>query len=95
MRDRMKWNSALARLSSFIEKFPSSPNKDHIFQYHEIIELFEDASGDVLSQFRITPDRLSPRSWQSLSPWEDIEYSYFSGQVGKLIGYATNKLQDK
>ena len=101
MRDPMKWNIALARLSNFIEKFPSRPDEDHMFQYHEIIGLFEEASGDVLSQFRITPNRLSPRindasrsCWQSLCRWENIEYAYFSHQIGGLIGYATNKLAD-
>jgi hypothetical protein len=73
----MKWNIALARLSNFIEKFPSCPDEDHMFQYHEIIGLFEEASGDELSRFRITPDRLSPRTndasstlWQSLYRWD-------------------------
>jgi hypothetical protein len=102
MRDLMKWNIALARLSNFIEKFPSRPDEDHMFQYHEIIGLFEEASGDELSRFRITPDRSSPRIngasrtfWQSLCRWEIIEYAYFSNQIGGLIGYATNKLADK
>ena len=101
MRDLMKWNIALARLSNFIEKFPSSPDEDHILQYHEIIGLFEEASGDGLSQFRITPARLSPRInsasksfWQSLCRWEIIEYAYFSRQIGGLVAYATNKLHD-
>ena len=40
MRDLVKWNIALARLSNFIEKFPSCPDEDHIFQYHECIGLF-------------------------------------------------------
>ena len=102
MRDLMKWNIALARLSNFIEKFPPCPDEDHMFQYHEIIGLFEEASGDELSRFRITPDRLSPRIndasstlWQSLCRWEIVEYAYFSHQIGGLIGYATNKLADK
>lgn len=102
MRDLMKWNIALARLSNFIEKFPSCPDEDHMFQYHEIIGLFEEASGDELSRFRIAPDRLSPRIndasstlWQSLCRWEIVEYAYFSHQIGRLIGYATNKLADK
>ena len=101
MRDLMKWNIALARLSNFIEKFPSCPDEDHIFQYHEIIGLFEEAGGDLLSQFRITPDRLSPRIngasksfWHSLCRWEIIEYAYFSRQIGGLIAYATNKLHE-
>jgi hypothetical protein len=47
MRDLMKWNIALARLSNFVEKFPSCPDEDHMFQYHEIIGLFEEASGDL------------------------------------------------
>jgi hypothetical protein len=42
MRDLMKWNIALARLSNFIEKFPSCPDEDHMFQYHKIIGLFEE-----------------------------------------------------
>jgi hypothetical protein len=98
----MKWNIALARLSNFIEGFPSCPDEDHMFQYHEIIGLFEEASGDVLSQFRITPDRLSPRindasrsCWRSVCRWKNIEYAYFSYQIGGLISYATNKLADK
>jgi hypothetical protein len=81
MRDLMKWNIALARLSNFIEKFPSCPDEDHMFQYHEIIGPFEEAGGDRLSQFRITPDRLSPRIngasksfWHSLCRWEIIEF---------------------
>ena len=102
MRDLMKWNIALAHLSNFIERFPSCPDEDHIFQYHEIIGLFEEASGDGLSQFRIGPDRLSAtiddasRScWQSLCRREIIEYGYFSRQIGGLIGYATNEVANK
>jgi hypothetical protein len=101
MRDLMKWNLALARLSNFIERFPFSPDEDHIFQYHEISRLFEEASEDVLSQFRIAPDRLNRRisdasrsCSQSLDRWEIIEFAYFSRQAVGLIGYATNKLHD-
>jgi hypothetical protein len=97
MRDLMKWNVALARLSDFIERFPACPNEEHVLRYHAIIGLFEEASGDVLSQFRIAPDRLTPRIndasasyWRSLYPLEFVEYAYFSRLVGGLIGYATH-----
>lgn len=99
MRDLMKWNIALARLSNFIERFPSCPDEDHILQYHDIIELFEEAGGDLLAQFRISPDRLKRRNgdastncWQSPRRREIIEYGYFTRQIGELIGYATNKV---
>ena len=102
MRDLMKWNTALARLSNFIERFPVRPDEDHILQYHDIIGLFEEASGDILAQFRISPDRLNRRigdgsrsCWQSPSRRGIIEYGYFSRQIGELVGYATNKVEDK
>lgn len=102
MRDLMKWNIALARLSNFIERFPSFPGEDHVVQYHQIIGLFEEASGDVLSQFRIGHSRLNRRIsdgpgsfWQSLCRWEAIEYAFFSHQIGELVEYATNKLEDE
>jgi hypothetical protein len=95
----MKWNVALARLSNFIERSPPCPNEEHVLRYHAIIGLFEDASGDVLSQFRIAPNRLSSgindasaSYWRSLYSLKFVEYAYFSSLMGGLIGYATHKL---
>jgi hypothetical protein len=101
MHDLLKWNIALAGLANFIERLPLSPCEDHVFQYHEIVSLFEEASGDVLAEFRVIPDRLSrrihdapPSYLWSVRPLGIIQYGYFSRLIGELVHYATNKLHD-
>ena len=50
MRDQGKWSAAIARFASFIADFPKSPNENNVFQYHDIIKIFEEACGQDVSQ---------------------------------------------
>lgn len=101
MHDLLKWNIALARLSNFIERLPLSPNEDHVFHYHEIVSLFEEASGDVLTEFRITADQPSRTVQDALTsylgtprPLGFVQYPHFTNIIGGLVHYAANKLHD-
>jgi hypothetical protein len=101
MFDLMKWNIALARLSNFIETLPLSPSEDHVFQYHEILSIFEEASGEPLSEFRIAPDPLNrrihdarPNYLRSERPLGSVQYARFSLAIGELVHHVTNKIKD-
>ena len=50
----------VAQLSGLIQHPPSSPDENDVRQYHDILELLESASGEHLSVFRISEDRLAP-----------------------------------
>jgi hypothetical protein len=98
MHDEGKWNIAVTRFAAFCSDLPLSPSEDDISEYHDIIKVFENASGHDLSLFRIVPDRISEtRSetvaslrgrWQTRQPVPiDVDYRYFRGQVRGLIGF--------
>ena len=89
------WSTAVARLADFIADFPPSPNETHVFQYHEIVKILEDASRQDLSGFRIAPDRINSRGdnkkrecWQiPLAVGSAVEHSYFCNQVRGLMDH--------
>jgi hypothetical protein len=79
------------------------PNENNVFQYHDIIKIFEEACGQDLSQFRIAPDRVNSRvdskirgHWQTpFAASTFVEYTYFCSQVHGLMGYVKTALGDR
>jgi hypothetical protein len=49
VRDHGKCSAAVARLAAFIADFPQSPNRTHVFQYHDIVKTL-DAKVKAMSQ---------------------------------------------
>jgi hypothetical protein len=102
MRDPNKWNIGVARLTGFLARFPRSPGEDHVFQFHHILKILEEACEQDLSQFRVAPDRINPRldnitmdSWRTRNAAQStVEHAYFCSQVRRLIHYVKNTLAD-
>jgi hypothetical protein len=103
VRDQGKWSAAVSRFASFIADFPQSPNESHVFQYHDIIKIFEEACGQDLSQFRIASDRVNSRGDRKIREhWQTpfaantfVEHAYFCSQVRELMGYVKSALSDR
>ena len=53
-------NLAATRFAAFVSNLPLSPDELDVFEYHDIIKLFEEACRQDLSQFRIALDRVKP-----------------------------------
>jgi hypothetical protein len=58
IRDTKKWNIAVSMLSGFMQHVPASINEDCVRQYHQIVSLLEEASGEDLSLFKIPDEKL-------------------------------------
>ncbi len=103
VRDQVKWSAAVARLASLVADFSQAPNENHVFQYHDIIKILEEACGQDLSQFRIAPDRVNSRvdsntkgHWQTpFASKTFVEHAYFCTQVHGLVGYVKTVLDDR
>jgi hypothetical protein len=94
VRDDGKCSAVVARLVSLVADLPQVPSQNNVFQYHEIIEILEEACGQDLSQFRIAPHRLNSRvrtnssHWQTrFAPQTSVDHTYFCSQVHGLVGY--------
>jgi hypothetical protein len=99
MDDQTKWNIAVARFAAFCSNMPLSPNDDDVWEYHDIIALFEDAYGHNLSQFKIAADHMKLTSDNTMTTplrgrWQTphaqngvVEYGYFRGQVRRLVDF--------
>ena len=102
MRDQKKWSAAVTRFAGFIADFPQLPNESHVFQYHDIIKIFEEACGQDLSQFRIPPERVKSkldsktgRHWQTpFAASTFVEHTYFCTQIRGLMGYVKTALDE-
>jgi hypothetical protein len=100
VRNQQKWSAAVARLASLVADLSQAPNESHIFQYHDIVRIFEDACGQDLAQFRIAPDRVNSRDNRTRGHWQTpfaagtlVEHSYFCRQVRGLAGYVKTTLK--
>lgn len=83
IKDVTKWNLGVSKLSGFM-KFVREPfDQEKVQQYHDIVALLEESSGEDLSEFKILPDKLKP---QIIS----VQSASFSGRPGR-IQYSDNK----
>jgi hypothetical protein len=99
--NKLMWIIALTRFDNFMANFPLAPKEEHVSQYHKIIQLLEEATGEDLLRFRIAPDRLGLRVktlvtnyWKTRRLVEIVEYAYFCSQVRGLIGFMKESLDD-
>src|ERR1700674_1307550 len=100
IQDAKKWNLGVSMLSGFMQHLPSTTDEDTVDQFHRIISVLEEASGEELSIFKISPERLAPRvvsfrpagygggkGSATYSKKKQCDYSYFCSQVHALSNY--------
>jgi hypothetical protein len=105
MRDEGKWSVGIARFAGLVANFPQWPNEEHVFQYHHIIKILEEACGKDLSRFRIAPEHINPRQRNKVSPGNRgergyvaksfVELVYFRTQVRGLVDHVKTILDDR
>ena len=100
MKDEKRWNLGLSKLHGFEENLPASIDEECVNHYHAIVAILEEASGEDLSQFKISPDRVKPRI-VSVTPGSHyggpsrVQYSdrrycdgdHFKSQLAGLLKY--------
>lgn len=86
-KDGRKWNLGISRLSAIMTNPASSVDEDHVGEFHEIVTLIEEGSGEDLSTFRIPVEKLQPK------PLSFTRAAYGSGQPGSFI-YSEKKYCD-
>jgi hypothetical protein len=103
MRDQGKWNVALIHLAEFVRNLPAMPGENDAVQYHRVIRLFEDVSGEDLSRFMVIDDPLNrvPSAtrvsfwevWNTRQPKKNpFKPAYFHHQVRELLQYLQAEL---
>jgi hypothetical protein len=102
IQDRGKWNLGVSALSGFMQHLPSYIDEECVQQFHSIVSLLEEASGEDLSLFRIPAERLAPRITSvtrggygggsgsaTYSKKKYCDSAYFRSQVHGLSNYLT------
>lgn len=101
LKDPKKWNLGIAKLSGFMTYLREPFREDQVKQFHEIVDLLEQGSGENLAHFKIPSDRLrievigaqlvtdfSGRpSIPIYSNEERVDGSYFRSQVHGIANY--------
>jgi len=59
-KDIKQWNVGISKLSAFMQFRHPPYEEDAVAEFHEIITILEEGSGESLSQFRIRPEKLKP-----------------------------------
>ena len=59
IQDKKKWNLGVSLLSGFMQHVPGAIDEDCVQQYHGIVLLLEQSSGEDLSLFKIPDDKLA------------------------------------
>jgi hypothetical protein len=100
MLDEKKWNRGVSMLRGLEQNLPSSIDEGRVNDYHGIVAILEEASGEDLSHFKISPERIKPRV-VSVTPGSRyggpgrVQYSdkiycnseYFRSQLAGLVAY--------
>jgi hypothetical protein len=99
MPNPKSWNLGISKLNAFMQHLPE-PNQEAVLQYHTIIDLLEEGSGEVFLSFRIPPDKLKPKVLSvrrgaygggpghvNYSKEKYCESKYFSFQIHGLANY--------
>lgn len=61
MTPNREWALAWANFDSFKNNLPEEVEDTHVNEYHQILDLMENSSGEDLSAFRIPDDKLEPK----------------------------------
>ena len=83
MDDYRKWHLAWAKLDAFSKDLPTSVLEKHVTEFHEILDLLSQASGEDVSPFRIPNEEVKP-----------IVTSFVMGKPGSAT-YSRDKHCDK
>jgi hypothetical protein len=100
IQDAKKWNVGISLFSSFMQHLPTSPDEDQVEQYHGIVKILEEASGEDFSHFKIPIEKLAPQITSATrggyggspgsatySKKKYCDNSYFRSQVHGLADY--------
>jgi hypothetical protein len=100
IQDAKKWKIAVSQLAGFMQHIPTSIDEDDVEQFHGIVKLLEEASGEDFSYFKIPPEKLAPHvtSFQprgyggspgsvNYSKKKFCDSKYFYSQVHGLSNY--------
>jgi len=83
MDDYRKWHLAWAKLDAFSKDLPTSILEKHVTEFHAILDLLHEASGEDVSPFRIPDEEVKP-----------VVTSFVMGKPGSAT-YSRNKHCDK
>jgi hypothetical protein len=99
-QDAKKWRIGVSQLAGLMQHIPTSIDEDAVEQFHGIVKLLEEASGEDLSYFKIPPEKMAPRvtSFQpraygggpgsiNYSKKKYCDSKYFYSQVHGLSNY--------
>jgi len=96
MRDEKQWALADAQFKALRTNIPNYVNEDLVNEYNAIVTLFESATDESLTAFRIPPSKVAPRmtSFQMGNPksatYSKVKFcdtTYFKRQVEGLASY--------
>jgi hypothetical protein len=102
MLDHKRWKIARSRLHALRDHLPHYPGQMEVSDYHSIIDALETASGEELSEFRISLDSMKPRATNiqigsrhspGRTTWSKEVYAdsaFFKRQVDGLSRYVQN-----
>lgn len=60
MDDDRKWHLAWAQLDPFSNNLPSSIEEKHVVEFHSILSLLHEATGEEMAAFHIPDDEVKP-----------------------------------
>jgi hypothetical protein len=61
IQDSKKWNIGISQLAAFMQHIPTTVDEEDVEQFHGIVKILEEASGEDLSYFKIPNEKLAPR----------------------------------
>jgi hypothetical protein len=62
------WSLAWAKLDAFAKNLPDSVEEKHVAEFHSILDLLHESSGEDTSPFRIPDTEVTPRIASVLRP---------------------------
>jgi hypothetical protein len=88
MDDDRKWHLAWAQLDAFSNNLPHTITEKHVAEFHAILDLLHEASGEEVSAFRIPDDevRATPTS---------VRRQSYSGRIPGHVTYSKEKYCDR
>lgn len=98
MTDDKKWALGWAKFDALYKNLPKHPTEDVVRDFHQILDLIQEASGEDLSPFRIPEPRIQPHvvsfnvvsGKQQLSSTRYCDRDYFLAQMDGVRGYFEN-----
>ena len=67
-----KWHLACAQLDAYKKHLPDPPLEKHVAEFHSIVKLLEEFSGEDLQSFRIPDDEVKPELIAAISGGKSI-----------------------